>query len=75
MAKDPVCGMDVDEKQAAAKTEYNGQTYYFCSAYCKAQFEKEPGKYVKRECQFCSTKRSAVLVSHEIRNSVDLSGS
>ena len=48
MARDPVCGMDVDEKQAAAKTEYGGQTYYFCSPHCKAQFEKEPQKYVSR---------------------------
>jgi YHS domain-containing protein len=48
MTKDPVCGMDVDEKQSAAKTEYSGQTYYFCSPYCKAQFEREPQKYVSR---------------------------
>ena len=48
MAKDLVCRMDVEEKQAAASTEYKGQTYYFCSAYCKAQFEKEPEKYVNQ---------------------------
>lgn len=35
MAKDVVCGMDVDEKTAAAKSEYRGTTYYFCSASCK----------------------------------------
>lgn len=34
MAKDPVCGMEVDEKKPAATTEYNGQAYYFCSAHC-----------------------------------------
>ncbi len=27
MAKDPVCGMDVDEKTTAGKSEYKGQTY------------------------------------------------
>ena len=48
MAKDPVCGMDVNEKQAAAKTQYGGQTYYFCSSGCKATFEKDPGKYAVR---------------------------
>ena len=31
MAKDPVCGMDVDEATAKHITEYNGQTYYFCA--------------------------------------------
>ena len=30
MAKDPVCGMDVDIKTAPAKSEYKGKTYYFC---------------------------------------------
>ncbi|RPI25311.1 MAG: YHS domain-containing protein [Chloroflexota bacterium] len=47
MAKDPVCGMQVDEKKAAATFEYKGKTYYFCSYGCKAAFEKEPEKYLK----------------------------
>ena len=46
MAKNPVCGMDVDEKSAAGKSEYQGQTYYFCSPGCKKAFDKEPEKYV-----------------------------
>lgn len=46
MAKDPVCGMDVDPKTAAGKSEYKGQTYYFCSLGCKKAFDKEPQKYV-----------------------------
>jgi YHS domain-containing protein len=46
MAKDPVCGMDVDEKKAAGKSEYKGLTYYFCSPGCKQAFDKEPDKYV-----------------------------
>jgi len=47
MAKDLVCGMDVDPKTAAAKTEYKGQTYYFCALGCKVAFDKDPAKYVK----------------------------
>jgi len=47
MAKDPVCGMDVDEKKAAGTAVYKGKTYYFCSNPCKVRFEKEPEKYVK----------------------------
>ncbi len=46
MVKDPVCGMDVDPKTAAGKSEYKGQTYYFCSKGCKASFDKNPEKYV-----------------------------
>ncbi len=47
MAKDPVCGMNVDEKKAAGTTQHKGKTYYFCSAHCKAQFEKAPDKYAE----------------------------
>jgi len=46
MVKDPVCGMDINEKTAAGKSEYQGQTYYFCSTGCKRAFDKEPQKYV-----------------------------
>lgn len=48
MVKDPVCGMDVDPKTATAKSEYQGQTYYFCSPGCKKSFDKEPQKYVEK---------------------------
>ncbi len=46
MAKDPVCNMEVDEATAAAKSEYNGTTYYFCAAGCKRAFDKEPETYL-----------------------------
>lgn len=46
MAIDPVCGMQVDEKTAAATYEYKGKTYYFCAVGCKAAFEKDPEKYL-----------------------------
>ncbi len=46
MAKDPVCGMDVDEKKAPARSEYKGKTYYFCAQGCKVAFDKEPEKYI-----------------------------
>lgn len=47
MAKDPVCGMEVDPKKAAAKSEYKGQTYYFCASGCKVAFDKSPEKFLK----------------------------
>ncbi|NIT35667.1 MAG: YHS domain-containing protein [candidate division Zixibacteria bacterium] len=49
MAKDPVCGMDVDESSPAATAEYEGQTYYFCAPGCRAAFEADPEKYLGRE--------------------------
>jgi len=47
MAKDPVCGMECDEKTAAATSEYKGKTYYFCAVGCKKAFDTEPEKYLK----------------------------
>lgn len=38
MAKDPVCGMYVDEKTAEYKASVRGTTYYFCSQTCMKQF-------------------------------------
>ena len=47
MAIDPVCGMDVDPKTAAGKSEYHAQIYFFCSLGCKKAFDKEPQKYIE----------------------------
>lgn len=46
MAKDLVCGMEVDEKTAKYKTKYKGKTYYFCAPGCIRIFENNPEKYV-----------------------------
>ena len=47
MAKDPVCGMDVDPQKAAGQSEYQGQTYHFCAPGCKRQFDQNPQQYVQ----------------------------
>lgn len=49
MAKDPVCGMEVDEMKAAAKSEHMGKTYYFCASGCKKAFDENPEKYLKEK--------------------------
>jgi Cu+-exporting ATPase len=45
---DPVCGMGVDPLTAKHRADYVGQTYYFCSAGCRAKFIADPLKYVAR---------------------------
>jgi len=50
MAKDPVCGMIVDEKRAL-NSDIGGRTFYFCSPVCQKTFlepEKELAKLKKR---------------------------
>lgn len=46
MAKDPICGMSVNEETARHRSEHQGKTYYFCSPGCKAEFDENPAKYV-----------------------------
>lgn len=45
--KDPVCGMTVVEGKEAAKSEYKGKVYYFCSRGCKVAFDKDPEKFLR----------------------------
>ena len=48
MARDPVCGMDVNESQAAGKSDYKGKTFYFCSPSCKQKFDQNPEQYSQK---------------------------
>jgi xanthine dehydrogenase accessory factor len=44
-AVDPVCGMTVDVATARHVASYEGRTYYFCSAGCRATFEANPAEH------------------------------
>src|SRR5690606_8969013 len=46
MAKDPVCGMDVNPATAKHVREYEGETYYFCNPRCAEKFEADPERYL-----------------------------
>ncbi len=46
---DPVCGMTVEPASAAGKSEYSGETYYFCSSSCKQKFNADPAKYLTKD--------------------------
>jgi Cu+-exporting ATPase len=51
MARDPICGMEVDESHAAASLEYKGKSFYFCSLSCYDAFDKDPKRYLISEKQ------------------------
>jgi Cu+-exporting ATPase len=38
--------MTIDSASATEKATYQGQTFYFCSAGCRQQFEANPAKFV-----------------------------
>lgn len=45
---DVVCKMKV-EKSVMDTSVYKGKTYYFCSPYCKKQFDENPEKYINSQ--------------------------
>jgi Cu+-exporting ATPase len=49
MAKDPVCGMNVDPGSAKHSAEYGGHTYYFCSQGCKTKFVADPVSFLSEK--------------------------
>ncbi|MEM3114557.1 MAG: YHS domain-containing protein [Nitrososphaerota archaeon] len=34
------------KKEGSIKSTHLGETYYFCSEYCKTEFEKNPERYI-----------------------------
>lgn len=45
---DPVCGMTVDPLTSTYRVVAEDTTYWFCSAGCLAEFEKQPERYLHR---------------------------
>ena len=45
LVTDPVCGMNIDPKTAAATREHDGATFYFCSTGCADTFDADPHRY------------------------------
>lgn len=46
---DPVCGMQINPKDAAGERQHQGQTYYFCSENCLAQFDAGPARFLGKQ--------------------------
>jgi len=48
LARDPVCGMNVNPATARHIHEHNGKKYYFCCAGCGEKFKASPDTYLKK---------------------------
>ena len=44
---DPVCGMSVSPRSAKGSSDFDGRTFYFCSASCKRSFDEDPARFVR----------------------------
>jgi len=49
MVRDPVCGMEIEEKDAFAMRESMGQTFHFCSQACVDKFDANPHAYMHHD--------------------------
>ncbi|MCC6337785.1 MAG: heavy metal translocating P-type ATPase [Myxococcales bacterium] len=49
LAKDPVCGMEVDLRRPAATAPHGKHTYFFCSAACAQRFTAAPEGFVAKQ--------------------------
>ena len=50
LATDPVCEMDVAEKNPPGGSwKYQNTTYYFCAPGCNRAFQKDPESYLSGE--------------------------
>ena len=58
MAKDPVCGMFVEEKPESIRYTKDGREYYFCSKQCLDEFT-QPEKELKKLKDICCYQHSA----------------
>ena len=47
-ATDQVCGMTVDPLRSQHKAVHENTTYWFCSAGCQEEFEKQPQRYLRQ---------------------------
>jgi YHS domain-containing protein len=46
IAKDPVCGMDVDTETSLLSYEHEGTTYWFCGKGCMLEFKDDPERFL-----------------------------
>jgi P-type Cu+ transporter len=44
--EDRVCGAELEKDKAAARFDFDGKTYEFCSQKCRDDFSRSPGSYV-----------------------------
>lgn len=72
MPKDPVCGMNVDEKSKLIAT-HSKVKYYFCSTSCQQAFKVNPLQYIGGKAFSTSAHQSSNHHSEELSRQSDAS--
>jgi YHS domain-containing protein len=67
--------MEIDEQSAAGRSDYQGQTYYFCSQSCKKEFDQNGNSMQTRELKEPADLRNAryrSLISSAVFRQVEI---
>ena len=68
MQTDPVCGMQIDEQSAAARSVFKNKTYFFCARSCKVQFERSPEEFLNQTFKSVDAQPINELHSKHVKN-------
>ena len=66
LAKDPVCGMDVDPQAVDQHSKHDGETYHFCSAHCQAKFDGDPAAYLNATADSAAEREPATVADETV---------
>src|SRR5579872_3878140 len=71
LARDPICGMDVDPATAKFVSEQRGKKHYFCSGVCLEKFEADSSRYLNESSSGPQTLSApaAMAVADQIKGS------
>ncbi len=58
---DPVCHMDITIASAAGRSEFEGETYYFCSMGCKRDFDADPRGFLDRDAEYDHSEGASMM--------------
>lgn len=65
IARDPVCGMNVDPGTGGRHSQHLGRTYHYCSEHCQAKFDAEPAAYAAGSDRTLRSVESAAVAAGE----------
>lgn len=69
--------MKIEDKDAAARSEYEGTMYYFCSMPCKEDFDKNPDSFIKKGVPAVISQSETSpfsVMKHPIKSSAKMEG-
>ena len=67
MAKDPVCGMQVQTAHAPAHSSHDGRDHWFCSDRCRQRFDANPARFTRPGAQPEGMREPLLTIGRQVR--------